>query len=86
VDLNLPIDPNGVVYDSVTRTPIAGATLTLRNFTSTSPLPANCFADPAQQGQVTLANGYYKFDMNFSDPACPSDGTYVIDVTTVGIN
>ena len=28
-DLNLPIDPNGVVYNSIARTPIAGATLTL---------------------------------------------------------
>ena len=29
LSLNLPIDPNGVVYNSVSRTPVAGATLTL---------------------------------------------------------
>ena len=40
-------------------------------------LPASCFDDPAQQGQVTLADGYYKFDLNFSDPACPSGGDYL---------
>src|SRR6266581_6104736 len=40
-----------------------------------------CFDDPAQQGQVTLADGYYKFDLNFSDPACPSGADYLIAVT-----
>src|SRR5262249_6706109 len=34
-----------------------------------------------QQGQVTLADGYYKFDLNFSDPSCPSGGGYLINVT-----
>jgi uncharacterized repeat protein (TIGR01451 family) len=79
--LSLPIDPNGVIYNSVARIPVAGATLTLLNAGSASPLPASCFDDVAQQGQVTLADGYYKFDVNFSDPACPSGGDYVIDVT-----
>src|SRR5262249_26155677 len=31
--------------------------------------------------QITLADGYYKFDVNFSDPACPSGGDYLIGVT-----
>jgi uncharacterized repeat protein (TIGR01451 family) len=78
--LNLPIQPNGVVYNSVSRIPVVGATLTLLNAGSASPLPAGCFDDAAQQGQVTLANGYYKFDVNFSDPACLSGGDYIIDV------
>jgi uncharacterized repeat protein (TIGR01451 family) len=78
--LNLPIDPNGVVYNSMARTPVAGATLTLLDAGSGSPLPASCFDDAAQQGQVTLADGYYKFDVNFSDSACPSGGDYLIDV------
>jgi uncharacterized repeat protein (TIGR01451 family) len=82
--LNLPIDPNGVVYNSVARVPIAGATLTMLSAGSSSPLPASCFDDPAQQGQITLASGYYKFDLNFSDPACPSGGDYVIAVTAPG--
>jgi uncharacterized repeat protein (TIGR01451 family) len=78
--LNLPIQPNGVVYNSVSRIPVAGATLTLLNAGSASPLPASCFDDAAQQGQVTLANGYYKFDVNFSDPACLNGEDYIIDV------
>jgi len=79
--LDLPIDPNGVVYDSVARAPVAGATLTLLSSGSLAPLPASCLDDAAQQGQVTLADGHYKFDVNFSDPACPSGGDYLIGVT-----
>jgi uncharacterized repeat protein (TIGR01451 family) len=79
--LNLPIDPNGVVYNSMSRTPVAGAALTLMIAGGGSPLPTGCFDDAAQQGQVTLADGWYKFDVNFSDPACPSGGGYVIAVT-----
>jgi large repetitive protein len=79
-DLNLPIDPNGVVYNSVSRTPVAGATLTLLNAGGGTPLPDACFYDSAQQGQVTLADGYYKFDLNFSDAACPSGADYLVGV------
>ena len=79
--LNLPIHPNGVVYNSIARIPVAGAALTLLDAGSASPLPPACFDDAAQQGQITLADGYYKFDVNFSDPACPSGGNYLIGVT-----
>lgn len=78
-DLNLPINPNGVVYNAIVRTPIAGATLTLLH--GGAPVPAACFYDPAQQGQVTLAGGYYRFDLNFSEPACPSGGDYLLETS-----
>jgi uncharacterized repeat protein (TIGR01451 family) len=48
---------------------------------SKTPLAGSCFNDPAQQGQVTPGNGYYKFDLNFSDPSCPSGGKYLILAT-----
>jgi uncharacterized repeat protein (TIGR01451 family) len=80
-DLNLPIDPNGVIYNSVSRTAIAGVTLTLLDSGSGAALPSSCYDDTAQQGQVTLVDGYYKFDVNFSDPACPSGADYLIGVT-----
>ena len=79
LNLNLPIGPNGVVYNSNTRTPIAGVTLTMLR--AGAPLPTSCFDDPAQQGQITQAGGYYRFDLNFSDPACSSGGSYLIKVT-----
>ena len=78
-NLNLPIGPNGVVYNSMTRAPIAGATLKMLH--GSAPLPATCFDDPAQQGQITQAGGYYRFDFNFSDPGCPSGSSYLIVVT-----
>ncbi len=80
-NLNLPIAPNGVVYNSSTRAAIAGATLNMLNAGGSTPLPAACFDDPAQQGQITQAGGYYRFDLNFTDPACSSGGSFVIKVT-----
>jgi uncharacterized repeat protein (TIGR01451 family)/fimbrial isopeptide formation D2 family protein len=81
-NLNLPIGPNGVVYNSVTRAPIPGATLTMLR--AGTPLPASCFDDPAQQNQITPGAGWYRFDINFSDPACPAGGSYLIQVTPPG--
>ncbi len=80
-NLNLPIGPNGVVYNSTTRAPIAGVIVNMLSAGSSSPLPATCFDDPAQQGQITQAGGYYRFDLNFTDPACSSGGGYLIKVT-----
>jgi uncharacterized repeat protein (TIGR01451 family)/fimbrial isopeptide formation D2 family protein len=80
-NLNLPIWPNGAVYNSVVRVPIAGATLALVNAATGAALPSQCFDDPAQQNQVTAQNGFYKFDLNFSDGSCPVDSGYLIHVT-----
>lgn len=83
-DLNLPIDPNGVVYGALQRTPIVGATLRLLNAGSLTELPSACFDDPLQQGQVTRGDGFYKFDLNFQ-AGCPSPGAnYLITVTPPG--
>ena len=78
--LNMPVDPNGVIYDSVARSPVAGATVSLVDVRNGVALPDGCFDDPNQQGQRTVSNGYYKFDINFSDPSCPSGLNYLIQV------
>ena len=47
-------------------------------------MPSSCFDDPNHQGQVTVGNGYYKFDINFSDPACSSSVPYQVRVDVPG--
>lgn len=79
-DLNLPLWPNGTVYNSVSRTPVTGATITMLNSVSGVELPIQCFDDPLQQNQITAENGFYKFDLNFSEPDCPPNGSYLIQV------
>ncbi|WP_020413195.1 isopeptide-forming domain-containing fimbrial protein [Microbulbifer variabilis] len=79
-DLNLPLTPNGVIYNSILRAPITGATLTMLRASSGQELPDRCFDDKKQQGQVTRAGGYYKFDINFDDAACPANADYLIKV------
>ena len=79
-DLNLPIQPNGTVYDSVVRVPIRGARLSMLNAATGTPVSELCFDDPNQQNQLTAEEGFYKFDLNFSDGSCPVGGAYLIEV------
>jgi len=83
-NLNLPFGPNGFVYNSLTRAPITCVSLNLVRAGSRTQLPATCFDDPAQQGQITQAGGYYRFDINFSDLACSGGGSYLLEVTAPG--
>ncbi|MEX2205616.1 MAG: DUF11 domain-containing protein [Myxococcota bacterium] len=83
-NLNLPITPNGVVYGAIDRAPVPGATLRMLEAGGGTALPSVCFDDPVQQGQIARGDGYYKFDLNFSDAACPSGGSYRIEVVAPG--
>jgi uncharacterized repeat protein (TIGR01451 family) len=80
-NLNMPLWPNGATYNSVARVPVAGVRLTLLNAATGAPLPSQCFDDPIQQNQLTAQDGFYKFDLNFSDGSCPAGGAYIIEVT-----
>lgn len=74
-DQNLPLDPSGVIYDSVTRKPVAGATAILVDASGT-PLPTVCFLDMSQQSQLTGASGIYRFDIVVgAAPQCPTSET-----------
>ena len=76
VQQSLPVDPMGVVYDSVSRQPIAGATVTLvgpPGFDATSQL----LGGTANLQQVTGAQGFYQFILLGNAPA----GTYTLQVT-----
>jgi len=85
IDVPLPIDPSGVVYDAITRAPVAGAVVTFIDDSTGLPVPANCLL-MGQQNQVTDATGNYRFDIAFDAPAgtapgCPtSGGTFSIQI------
>ena len=81
VDLPLPIDPSGVVYDSVSREPIAGVTLQLVNSQGVV-INTACVGD-GQQNQVTDSDGLYAFDVYpNAHTSCPDEEIYTIKVTS----
>ncbi len=79
---NLPIDPSGVVYDSITRAPVRNAIVSLLAPNGT-PLPAACFVSASQQAQSTDGTGMYRFDVvPGGSPLCPvGETTYTISIT-----
>ena len=79
----LPFDPQGIVYDSVTRQPVAGARLILADVRG-DPLPEQCLLE-GQQRQQTTADGAYRFAVQFgADPGCPDTATtYTLSVVEV---
>ncbi len=73
VEQSLPLDPAGVVYDAVTRTPVPGATVTISGpggFTAADVLGGSV-------AQVTGVDGAYQFLLLPTAPA----GTYTLTVT-----
>ncbi len=76
---SLPLDPAGVVYDSVTRQPITGATVALQNGGTT--VATNCLVGGTNP-QITGALGFYQFLLvNPAPVGCPGDGIYTLQVT-----
>ena len=79
VNLPLPVDPGGVVYDSVSRLAVAGVTLNMVN-SSGDLLHGDCLYQN-QQSQVTLEDGLYAFNiLPGAHASCPSDGAYQIQI------
>ena len=76
INQNLPIDPSGVVYDSITRLPVAGATVAIAGppgFNAATQLAGGV----TNQSQVTNATGFYQFLLLSVAPS----GTYRISIT-----
>jgi uncharacterized repeat protein (TIGR01451 family) len=59
-------EPNGIIYDSVTRKPLAGVQVYLDGPSGFDPASQLL---PGQYGQTTLSDGYYRFDIAFSSGA-----------------
>ena len=74
VQQSLPIDPAGVVYDAVTRQPVAGATVTI---TGPSGFQPSTDLVGGQATVTTGTDGLYEFLLNPGAPA----GTYGVAVT-----
>jgi len=73
---SLPIDPTGVVYDSVSRQPIVGATVVLTGPAGFDPATHLVGGTPNVQ-QITGISGFYQFLLLPTAPA----GVYSISVT-----
>nr|WP_315207188.1 hypothetical protein [uncultured Albidiferax sp.] len=78
VQQSLPLEPGGVVYDAVTRQPVAGATVTLLG-PDGNPVPTAWLLQD-QQGQVTGPTGIYRFDLVGS----AASGMYALRITPPG--
>ena len=72
---NLPIDPSGVVYDAVTRAPVAGAQVTLIG-PGGAPVPSGDLLG-GNSTMTTDASGVYQFWLLPSAPA----GNYRLQIT-----
>jgi len=79
----VPIDPSGRIYASDTREHIEGAFVQLTDDAGAA-LPEVCLFPTSQQGQLTGADGFYRFDVvPGADAACPTGETeYRIAVTS----
>ena len=79
VDLPLPVEPGGVVYDSVSRVAVAGVTLNMINGRGNL-IHEDCLFSN-QQSQITLSDGLYAFNLiPGSHETCPDNGIYQIQV------
>ena len=67
---NFPLDPYGLIYDSITRLPVAGATVTLGGVDASQVVGGTLT-------QTTAADGFYQFLLS---PTVP-DGTYHLTLT-----
>jgi uncharacterized repeat protein (TIGR02543 family) len=74
--MSVPIDPSGVLYNSATRQPISGATVTLLYNGGN----ANAYVVGGNATQTTNASGQYGF---FLLPGAPA-GTYSLTVSITG--
>jgi uncharacterized repeat protein (TIGR01451 family) len=74
---NLPLDPSGVVYDAITRTPVAGAVVSIAGPAGFDPA-THLIGGIDNVSQTTGSSGQYQFLLTPSAPA----GVYTLKVTS----
>ena len=80
VNIPVPVDPSGVVYDSITRIPVANSLVSILDENGVA-LPDVCLL-PNQQHQITGDDGFYFFLLLLdADPACASGASFTLAVT-----
>ncbi|MGI9324640.1 MAG: OmpA family protein [Pseudomonadales bacterium] len=79
--VDLPVDPQGRVYDSFTRDLVPGVSVRIRNAETGAELPPTCLL-PDQQDQIIGSDAAYRFDIVAgADGRCPSARTgYQLEV------
>lgn len=75
IDQSLPLDPAGIIYDSLTRMPLEGAIVTITGPTGFDPA-TDLVGGVANVSQTTAADGFYQFLFLITAPA----GTYTLSV------
>lgn len=86
VEQSLPLDPSGVVYDAITRQPVAGAVVEFGRMVAGvfTPVAGTCLVG-GTASITTPADGYYEFLLLPGPPAgCPGTATYTLRVTSPG--
>lgn len=76
IEQSLPLDPSGIVYDSATRLPVAGAKVTFSGPAGFDPAQ-HLLGGAANQNQVTGPDGYNQFLLVGGAPA----GNYTLTIT-----
>lgn len=74
---SLPLDPSGVVYDSITRNPVAGAVVTISGPATFDPA-IHLLGGTTNANQTTGSDGFYQFLLL---PGAPANETYTLTVT-----
>ena len=87
VEQSLPIDPQGIVYDSGTRQPVGGASVSL--MFNGALVPSNCLvggANPFVTNSNGATAGLYQFLLDFAATGCASysGGNFTLAVSAPG--